>query len=138
MLEQAVDVMMTSEVGDDRAGRRHDEQDHSGMVARDNAAYARNAMTATLKSTRCARRSQCRVARASETLSATLQKRMYRSTADSCDGSYNERCDGDVRWRHVVNTIKQLFSCSPQSCSPRTLLLQQLYWLPIKHASTSK
>jgi len=26
-VEQAVDVMMTSEVGDDRAGRRH-EQDH--------------------------------------------------------------------------------------------------------------
>jgi len=35
-VEQAVDVMMTSEVGDDRAGRRH-EQDHSGTVARDHA-----------------------------------------------------------------------------------------------------
>jgi len=31
MVEQAVHVMMTSEVGDDRAGRRH-EQHHSGMV----------------------------------------------------------------------------------------------------------
>jgi len=31
MVEQAVDVMMTSEVGDDRAGRRH-EQDHLGTV----------------------------------------------------------------------------------------------------------
>ena len=29
MVENAVDVMKTSEVGDDRAGRRH-EQDHSG------------------------------------------------------------------------------------------------------------
>jgi len=38
MVEQAVDVMMTSEVGDDRAGRRH-EQDHSGTVARDYAAH---------------------------------------------------------------------------------------------------
>ena len=37
MVEQAVDVMMTSEVGDDRAGRRH-EQDHSGAVAWDHAA----------------------------------------------------------------------------------------------------
>ena len=41
MVEQAVDVMMmmmmTSEVGDDRAGRWH-EQDHSGAVARDHAA----------------------------------------------------------------------------------------------------
>jgi len=37
MVEQAVDVMITSEVGDDRAGRRH-EQDHSGIVARDHAA----------------------------------------------------------------------------------------------------
>ena len=36
MVEQAVDVMMTSEVGDDRAGRRH-EQDHSGTMARDHA-----------------------------------------------------------------------------------------------------
>jgi len=38
MVEQAVDVMMTSEVGDDQAGRRH-EQDHSDMVARDHAAH---------------------------------------------------------------------------------------------------
>jgi len=38
VVEQAVDVMMTSEVGDDRAGRRH-EQDHSDMVARDHAAH---------------------------------------------------------------------------------------------------
>ena len=38
MVEQAVDVMMTSEVGDDRAGRRH-EQDRSGAVARDHAAH---------------------------------------------------------------------------------------------------
>jgi len=38
MVEQAVDVMMTSEVGDDRAGRRH-EQHHSGTVARDHAAH---------------------------------------------------------------------------------------------------
>jgi len=38
MVEQAVDVTMTSEVGDDRAGRRH-KQDHSGMVARDHAAH---------------------------------------------------------------------------------------------------
>jgi len=37
LVEQSVDVMMTSEVGDDRAGRRH-EQDHSGTVARDHAA----------------------------------------------------------------------------------------------------
>jgi len=37
MVKQAVDVMMTSEVGDDRAGRQH-EQDHSGTVARDHAA----------------------------------------------------------------------------------------------------
>ena len=27
MVEQAVDVMMTSEVGDDRAGRRHEQYD---------------------------------------------------------------------------------------------------------------
>jgi len=32
MMKQATDVMMTSEVGDDQAGWRH-EQDHSGMVA---------------------------------------------------------------------------------------------------------
>jgi len=38
MMEQAVDVMMTCEVGDDRAGQRH-EQDRSGMVARDYAAH---------------------------------------------------------------------------------------------------
>jgi len=38
MVERSVDVMMASEVGDDRAGRRH-EQDHSGTVARDHAAY---------------------------------------------------------------------------------------------------
>jgi len=38
MVEQAVDVMMTSEVGDDRAGRRH-EQDRSGLEARDHAAH---------------------------------------------------------------------------------------------------
>ena len=38
MVEQAVDVMMTSEVGDDRTGRQH-EQDHSGMMARDHAAH---------------------------------------------------------------------------------------------------
>jgi len=41
MVEQAVDVMMMmmmSEVGDNRAGRRH-EQDHSGPVARDHAAH---------------------------------------------------------------------------------------------------
>jgi len=44
MMEQAVDVMMTSEVGDDRTGRRH-EQDHSGMVARDHAAHANNHCT---------------------------------------------------------------------------------------------
>jgi len=31
MIEQAVDVMMTSEVGNDQACRRH-EQDRSGMV----------------------------------------------------------------------------------------------------------
>jgi len=37
MMEQAVDVMMTSKVGDDQVGRRH-EQDRSGMVARDHAA----------------------------------------------------------------------------------------------------
>jgi len=54
MVEQAVDVMMTSEVGDDRAGRRH-EQDHSGAVARDHAAHARNAVTATLKFNSCSR-----------------------------------------------------------------------------------
>jgi len=38
MVEQAVDVMTTSEVGDVRAGRRH-EQDQSGMVARYDAAH---------------------------------------------------------------------------------------------------
>ena len=38
VVEQAFDVMMTSEVGDDRAGRRH-EQDHSGPVAGDHAAH---------------------------------------------------------------------------------------------------
>jgi len=38
MIEQAVDVMMTSEVGDDQAGRLH-EQNRSGMVARDHAAH---------------------------------------------------------------------------------------------------
>jgi len=38
MMEQAVDVMMTSKVGDDQAGRRH-EQDRSRMVARDHAAH---------------------------------------------------------------------------------------------------
>jgi len=38
MVEQAVDVMMTSEVGDDQTDRRH-EQHHSGMIARDNAAH---------------------------------------------------------------------------------------------------
>jgi len=37
MMEQAADVMMTSEVGDDQAGRRH-ERGRSGMVARDHAA----------------------------------------------------------------------------------------------------
>jgi len=31
MMEQAVDVMKASEVGDDQTGRRH-EQDCSGMV----------------------------------------------------------------------------------------------------------
>jgi len=36
MMEQAVDVM-TSEVGDDQAGQRH-EQDRSDMAARDHAA----------------------------------------------------------------------------------------------------
>jgi len=38
MMEQAVDVMMTSEVGDDQTGQRH-EQDRSGMVSRDKAAH---------------------------------------------------------------------------------------------------
>jgi len=38
MMEQAVDAMMTSEVGDDRTGRWH-EQHHSGMMARDHAAH---------------------------------------------------------------------------------------------------
>jgi len=38
MMEQTVDVMITSKVGDDQAGRRH-EQDRSGMVARDHAAH---------------------------------------------------------------------------------------------------
>jgi len=38
MMEQAADVMTTSEVGDDQAGQRH-EQDHSGMVMRDQAAH---------------------------------------------------------------------------------------------------
>jgi len=38
MMEHAVDVMMTSEVGVDRAGWRH-EQDRLGMVARDHAAH---------------------------------------------------------------------------------------------------
>jgi len=38
MMEQAVDVMITSEVGDDQACRRY-ENDRSGMVARDHAAH---------------------------------------------------------------------------------------------------
>jgi len=38
MMEQAVDVMMTREVSDDQAGRRH-ELDCSGMVAQDHAAH---------------------------------------------------------------------------------------------------
>jgi len=38
MMEQAVDVIMTSEVSDDQAGRRH-EQDRWGMVAWDHAAH---------------------------------------------------------------------------------------------------
>jgi len=39
MMEQAVDVIMTmSEVGDDHAGRRH-EQCRLGMVVRDHAAH---------------------------------------------------------------------------------------------------
>ena len=38
MVEQAVDVMMTSEVSDDGTDRRH-EQDHSVMVALDHAAH---------------------------------------------------------------------------------------------------
>jgi len=38
MMEQAVDVMMTSEVGDDQAGWRH-EQDRSGMVAPGHVAH---------------------------------------------------------------------------------------------------
>jgi len=38
MMEEAVDVIMTSEVGNDQAGQRH-EQDHSGMMARDHAAH---------------------------------------------------------------------------------------------------
>jgi len=36
-MEEAVDVM-TSEVGDDQVGRRH-ERDRSGMVSRDHAAH---------------------------------------------------------------------------------------------------
>jgi len=38
MVEPSIDVMMTSEVGDDQAGQQH-KQDHSGMVARDHAAH---------------------------------------------------------------------------------------------------
>jgi len=38
MIEQAVDVMMKSEVGDDQAGRRH-EQNRSGMVVQDHGAH---------------------------------------------------------------------------------------------------
>ena len=30
------------------------------------------------------------------------------------------------------NLLARVVTCSPQSCSPRTLL-QQLYWLPVKH-----
>jgi len=37
-MKQAVDVMMTSEVSDDQAGRQH-EQDRSGMDERDHAAH---------------------------------------------------------------------------------------------------
>jgi len=48
MMEQAVDVMMTSEVGDDQAGRRY-EQDRSGVVARDNAADETPRRAAALK-----------------------------------------------------------------------------------------
>jgi len=38
MMEQAVDVMKTSKVGDDQAGQRH-EQARSCMVERDHAAH---------------------------------------------------------------------------------------------------
>jgi len=38
MMEQAVDVMTKSEVGDDQAGRQH-EQDRSGMMARNHATH---------------------------------------------------------------------------------------------------
>ena len=38
MVEPSIDVMMTSEVGDDQAGQQH-KQDHSGMVAWDHAAH---------------------------------------------------------------------------------------------------
>jgi len=38
MVEQAAYVKMTSEVGDDRTGRRH-EQDRSALMARDHAAH---------------------------------------------------------------------------------------------------
>jgi len=31
------------------------------------------------------------------------------------------------------NLLARVVTCSPQSCSPRTLL-QQLHWLPIKHS----
>ena len=31
------------------------------------------------------------------------------------------------------NLLARVVACSPQSCSPRTLL-QQLHWLPIKHS----
>jgi len=65
MVARAVGVTMLTEVGNGWTGRRHEPAD-SGMVARDHVA-----MTATLKSTRCGRCTQCRVARASVTSSLT-------------------------------------------------------------------
>ena len=51
MISLLVDVMMTSEVGDDRAGRRH-EQDQSGTVARDDAARDGHLLPPSLRTAR--------------------------------------------------------------------------------------
>jgi len=48
MMEQAVVVMMTSEVDDDQTGRRH-EQDRSDMVARDRISEGRSAVLKFVK-----------------------------------------------------------------------------------------
>ena len=62
MVERAVSVLTTSEVGDGRVGQRHEAAD-LGTVEQDHAAL--DTPQQPLRSTRSGRRSQCRVARAS-------------------------------------------------------------------------